>query len=96
MKEFKGGKVEYRVDKQGNLHIPIGKASFSAANIYQNLKTVQVSGKSDRMYVMGLDCVQVSIDSNKPSGAKGAYWNSCYICSTMGPSIRTSLSQLRE
>lgn len=36
--EVKSGKIEFRVDRSGNLHTPIGKASFSADELYENAK----------------------------------------------------------
>jgi large subunit ribosomal protein L1 len=38
VREIKAGKIEFRVDKTGNLHVPIGKASFSAAQLTENLQ----------------------------------------------------------
>ena len=38
--EVKAGKIEYRVDKTGIIHAPIGKASFEAAQLEENFKTL--------------------------------------------------------
>jgi len=36
VQEFKKGKVEYRTDKSGNIHVPIGKVSFDLDKLYEN------------------------------------------------------------
>jgi large subunit ribosomal protein L1 len=39
VREMKAGKIEYRVDKAGNLHAPVGKASFGKDQLLQNVET---------------------------------------------------------
>jgi large subunit ribosomal protein L1 len=38
VKEIKAGKIEFRVDKTGNVHAPIGKVSFSGEQLAANLE----------------------------------------------------------
>jgi len=40
VKEVKAGRVEFKVDKGGNIHVPIGKASFSPAHLIENAQAV--------------------------------------------------------
>ncbi|HEY9432679.1 MAG TPA: 50S ribosomal protein L1 [Blastocatellia bacterium] len=40
VKETKAGKVEYRVDKTGVIHVPVGKVSFSSEKITANAKAL--------------------------------------------------------
>jgi large subunit ribosomal protein L1 len=39
VREVKAGKIEYRVDKAGNLHAPVGKASFGKEQLVANVET---------------------------------------------------------
>ncbi len=79
IKEFKAGKLEFRADKAGIVHVRFGKASFTKEALFDNLKTLQES-----------------IDKNKPTGAKGKYWKSFYITSTMGPSVQLDINALQD
>ena len=40
IEEIKAGKVTYRADKAGNIHVPIGKVSFDDAKLMENFRTI--------------------------------------------------------
>ena len=40
VREVKAGRVEFKVDKAGNIHVPVGKASFNATQIEENARAV--------------------------------------------------------
>tara|TARA_B100001559_G_scaffold128390_1_gene107874 strand:- start:1433 stop:1720 length:288 start_codon:yes stop_codon:yes gene_type:complete len=40
VQDFKGGKVEFRTDRYGNVQVPIGKASFEISSLVANLNAV--------------------------------------------------------
>ena len=79
IKDFKAGKLEFRADKAGIVHVRFGKASFTKEALFDNLKTLQES-----------------IDKNKPSGAKGKYWKTFYVTSTMGPSVQVDINAVQD
>lgn len=58
--ELKGGKVEFRVEKAGIVHVPVGKVSFGKEKLSENLKTLMESiirlkpSTSKGVYLKGL------------------------------------------
>jgi large subunit ribosomal protein L1 len=40
IKEFKKGKIEYRADKNGIVHVPVGKINFSNNDLFENLTSL--------------------------------------------------------
>jgi large subunit ribosomal protein L1 len=40
VKEVKAGRVEFKIDKAGNIHVPVGKASFNTTQIEENARSV--------------------------------------------------------
>nr|YP_009732243.1 50S ribosomal protein L1 [Gracilaria spinulosa]QHS70710.1 50S ribosomal protein L1 [Gracilaria spinulosa] len=48
IKEFKAGKLEYKIDRSGILHIPFGKLNFTPEDLYSNLIALQQSIDKNR------------------------------------------------
>ena len=79
IQEFKAGKLEFRADKTGIVHVKFGKVDFPEQDLLENLKALQET-----------------IDRNRPAGAKGRFWRSVSVSSTMGPSISVDIQALRD
>ena len=75
IEEFKAGKLEYRVDSDGNMHLPIGKASFEANDLVENFKKV-------------IDVLMIE----RPASAKGKYFKSITVSSTMSPGVKIDVT----
>lgn len=69
--ELKAGKVEYRVDKAGIIHSPVGKVSFGKEKLFENTKAL-----FEELW------------KKKPQTAKGAYFKSITLSTTMGPGVK--------
>jgi large subunit ribosomal protein L1 len=48
IRELKAGRVEFRVDRTGNLHVPLGKASFETQKLYENMAALMEAVRKSR------------------------------------------------
>ena len=79
VREFKGGRVEYRDDRKGgNVQVPIGKASFTRTQLLDNFRAV-------------VDELQRA----KPAAAKGRYVLGVAVSSSQGPGIKVDPARLK-
>jgi len=70
VREIKGGKVEFRVDKTSIIHASIGKTSFDEKKLEENATA----------FIR-------AVHRAKPASAKGKYFRTVSLSSTMGPGI---------
>src|SRR5699024_3144263 len=71
VKEIKAGKVEYRVDKQSNVHVPIGKMSFDDGQLQENFAAiVETIVKAKPQSAKGTYIRNASITSTMGPGIK--------------------------
>jgi large subunit ribosomal protein L1 len=77
VRELKAGRIDFRTEKTGIVHAPIGKISFGGSKIRENLMAL-------------LETLQ----RLKPSTAKGKYFKSVTVSSTMGPGVRLDTNEV--
>ncbi|RNB78805.1 50S ribosomal protein L1 [Brevibacillus panacihumi] len=71
--EIKAGKIEYRVDKAGNIHAPIGKVSFDAEKLVENLAALtEALNRAKPAAAKGIYMKNVSISSTMGPGVRVA------------------------
>ncbi len=71
IQEIKAGKIEYRLDKAGQIHAPIGKVSFDSEKLQENLKTlIDALQKAKPSAAKGVYLKNISISSTMGPGAK--------------------------
>lgn len=69
--EIKAGKVEYRVEKAGNVHVPIGKVSFTEEQLLENFKTiVDILAKAKPSAAKGTYMKNIAVSSSMGPGVK--------------------------
>lgn len=74
IQEIKGGKVEFRVDKTANVHVPVGKIQFTAEQIAENAQTLlDALVRAKPAAAKGTYLRNVSISSTMSPGIKVAY-----------------------
>ncbi len=77
VKEVKGGKIEFKLDKHGVCHSGVGKLSFEPLALVENIRSLLTA-----------------IARAKPAAAKGNYFQSLAVSSTMGPGLKIDLREL--
>ena len=77
VKEVKAGKIDFKIDKQGIIHVSVGKASFSVDAIRDN----------------AAEMIQ-TVAKLKPASAKGDYFRSITISTTMSPGVAVDTNSI--
>src|SRR4051812_38691519 len=71
VKEVKAGRVEFKVDKGGNIHVPVGKASFPPNQIEENARAViEAVAKARPSSVKGIFMLSCTLSATMSPGLR--------------------------
>lgn len=79
VKLSKAGRVEFKLEKAGIVHVPVGKISFLAQKdtLIENIKALYNA-----------------LLAAKPANSKGIYIRGAFLCTTQGPSLKLDLDKI--
>ena len=77
IEETKAGRVEYRLDRSGNIHCPIGKVSFSDEDLMGNMAAIMTTMRRER----------------PPAVSRTAFIRRVTLAATMGPGVKVDPSE---
>ncbi|AJY75259.1 50S ribosomal protein L1 [Paenibacillus beijingensis] len=71
VQEIKAGKIEYRLDRAGQIHAPIGKASFDAEKLTENLRVlIEALNRAKPAAAKGVYLKNIAVSSTMGPGAR--------------------------
>ncbi|KAF0175683.1 MAG: 50S ribosomal protein L1 [Limisphaerales bacterium] len=71
VREVKAGRVEFKVDKAGNIHVPVGKAAFKPEEIEENARSViEAVSKARPASVKGVFMLSCTISATMSPGVR--------------------------
>jgi large subunit ribosomal protein L1 len=80
VEDIKAGQVTYRVDRQSNVHVPIGKVSFSTEQLHENLTALH----------------DVIVKSRPAATTRSNYIKNMAVASTFGPGVKVDKNTVSE
>ena len=94
IEDIKAGKVEYRLDKANIIHVAVGSLSYSNVD---DISLIHVAvGKasfSEEQLADNVNAIMDAIRKAKPASAKGQYFRSVTLASTMGPGVKLNTAK---
>jgi large subunit ribosomal protein L1 len=71
VQEIKAGKIEYRLDRAGQIHAPIGKVSFDSEKLNENLRTlIEALNRAKPAAAKGIYLRNIAVSSTMGPGAR--------------------------
>ena len=91
VKEIKAGKIEYRLDKQNIIHVPVGKASFTEEQLADNFQALMTAINKAKHI-----CKRTRVYKERNNHSYNGTWCKAQYCKDFLIAVRYFITLLRE